>query len=67
MRKDLLKWLDRGIICPFSDSQRVSSVKIVPKKTSITVIRNNKNELILIQVQSRWGVCTNYRKLNATT
>jgi len=31
------------------------------------MIRNDKNELLLTRVQSKWRVCIDYRKLNATT
>lgn len=46
VRKEILKWLDAGVICPISDSQRVSPVQVVPKKGGITVVQNEKNELI---------------------
>jgi len=42
-------------------------IQVVPKKTSITVIRNDKNELIPTRVQSRWHVCIDYRKSNVAT
>ena len=65
VKKELLKLLDYGIIYPISDSEWVSLVQVVPKKTGITVIRNDKNELIPTRVQSRWHVCIDYNKLNA--
>ncbi|KAL4302225.1 hypothetical protein GQ457_10G011430 [Hibiscus cannabinus] len=46
VRKEILKWLDAGIIYPISDSEWVSPVQCVPKKGGITVISNEKNELI---------------------
>ena len=46
VRKEVLKWLDHGIIYPISDSEWVSPVQVVPKKIGITVIRNDKNELL---------------------
>ena len=54
VKKEVLKWLDHGIIYPISDSEWVSPVQVVPKKTSITVIRNDKNELVPTRVQSGW-------------
>ena len=48
-----MKWLDHGIIYPISDSEWVSVVQVVPKKIGITVIRNDKNELVPTRVQSR--------------
>ena len=63
----MLKWLEHGIIYPISDSEWVSPIQVVPKKTRITVIRNDKNELVPTRVQSGWRVCIDYRKLNAAT
>ena len=67
VRKEVLKWLDHGIIYPISDSEWVSPVQVVPKKTGITVVRNDKNELVPTRVQSGWRVCIDYRKLNPAT
>ncbi|KAL4272007.1 hypothetical protein GQ457_13G015500 [Hibiscus cannabinus] len=44
VRKEILKWLDAGIIYPISDSEWVSPVQCVPKKGGITVISNEKND-----------------------
>jgi len=46
VRKEGLKWVDHGIIYPISDSEWVSPVQVVPKKTRIIVIMNDKNELV---------------------
>ena len=40
---------------------------MVPKKGGFTVIRNEKNELILIRTMIGWRVCIYYRKLNIAT
>ena len=40
---------------------------VVPKKGGFTVIRNEKNELILTRTVTGWRVCIDYRKLNAAT
>ena len=63
----MLKLLDHETIYPISDSEWVSPVQVVPKKTGITVIRNDKTELVLTHVQAGWRVCINCRKLNAAT
>ncbi|KAL8091462.1 hypothetical protein AgCh_033896 [Apium graveolens] len=47
VKKEILKWLDVGIIYPISDSSWVSPVQCVPKKGGITVVANEKNEFIL--------------------
>ena len=64
VREEVLKLLDVGIIYPISDSQWVSPVQVVPKKSGITVVENEKNELIPTRVQTGWRVCIDYRKLN---
>ena len=40
---------------------------MVPKKGGLTVIKNEKNELIPIIIGTRWRVCIDYRKSNTTT
>ncbi|KAL5570702.1 hypothetical protein UlMin_020299 [Ulmus minor] len=46
VKKEIIKWLDAGIIYPISDSSWVSPVQCVPKKGGMTVVENAKNELI---------------------
>ncbi|KAK8619596.1 hypothetical protein V6N13_135878 [Hibiscus sabdariffa] len=67
VRKEILKWLDAGIIYPISDSEWVSPVQCVPKKGGVTVITNEKNELIPSRTVTGWRVCMDYRKLNKAT
>ena len=67
MKEDILKWLNAEIIYPISDSQWVSPVHVVPKKTGITVIVNDKGEEIQTRLPTKWRVCIDYRKLNAAT
>ncbi|BBN70473.1 transposable element gene, partial [Prunus dulcis] len=56
-----------GIIYPISDSKWVSPVQVVPKKSGITVVKNEDNELVPQRIQTGWRVCIDYRKLNTTT
>jgi len=42
VQKEVVKHLDVGIIYTISDSQWVSPVQVVPKKSSITIIKNNE-------------------------
>jgi hypothetical protein len=67
VKKEILKWLDAGIIYPISDSSWVSLVQCVPKKGGMTVISNEKNELIPTRTVTGWRVCMDYRKLNKAT
>ena len=46
VKNEVIKLLDNGIIYPISDSKWVSPTQVVPKKPGVTVITNEKNELI---------------------
>ena len=67
VKKEVLKWLDHGIVYPISHSEWVSSVQFVLKKTGIIMIRNDKKQLVPMRVQFGWRVCIDYRKSNAVT
>ncbi|XP_070010495.1 uncharacterized protein [Nicotiana sylvestris] len=43
------------------------SVQCIPKKGGITVVTNDKNEMIPIRTVTRWRVCMDYHKLNKVT
>jgi len=57
VKKEVMKLLVAGIIYPISDSTWVSPIQVVPKKPSITVVRNRDNELISTKVANSWRVC----------
>ena len=67
VRAEVLKLLQAGIIYPISDSPWVSPTQVVPKKSGITVIQNEKGEEITTRLTSGWRVCIDYRKLNVVT
>ena len=67
VKKEILKLLDVGVIYPISDSKWVSPVQVVPKKSGVTIVRNQDNELVPTRIQSGWRVCIDYRKMNAMT
>ena len=67
VRKEVIKWLDAGIIYPILDSSWVSLVQCVPKKGGITIVENEHNQLIPTRTITDWRICTDYRKLNKAT
>jgi hypothetical protein len=67
VKKEVLKLLKAGVIYPISDSEWVSPVQVVPKKGGITVIHNEKIELIPQRTVTGWRMCIDYWKLNETT
>jgi len=54
VRKEVVKLLEAGMIYPISDSSWVSPVQVVPKKGGMTVVKNEKNELIPTRTVTGW-------------
>ena len=67
VKEEIIKCLDNNIIYPISDSTWVSPVQVVPKKSGVTVIKNDSNELVPTKIKTKWRVCIDYRKLNSAT
>jgi hypothetical protein len=67
VKMEVLKLLKAEVMYPISDSEWVSPVQVVPKKNGMTVILNEKNELIPRQITTGWWMCIDYRKLNKAT
>jgi hypothetical protein len=62
-----LKLLHPGIIYLVPNSEWVSPVEVVPKKGGMTIVHNDKNELIPQRTVTGWRMFIDYRKLNKTT
>ncbi|CAN6691797.1 unnamed protein product [Malus baccata var. baccata] len=67
VKKEFIKLFDVGIIYHISDSKWVSLIQVVPKRSGVTVVKNEASELVPTRVQNSWRVCTDYRKINSTT
>ena len=67
VKKEIIKWLDAGIIYPIYDNVWVSPIQCVPKKGGMTVVSNEKDELISTRTITGWRICMDYRKLNKAT
>ena len=50
VKKEIIKWLDVGVIYPIADSSWVCPVQCVSKKGGMTVVSNEKNELVPIRL-----------------
>ena len=67
VRAKVLKLPQVGIIYLILDSPWVSPTQVVPKKSGITVVQNERGEEVATHLTSGWRVCIDYRKLNAVT
>ena len=46
VKKEIIKLLDVGVFYPILDSKWVSLVQVIPKKSCITVVENEENDLV---------------------
>ena len=67
VRNEILKLLEAGIIYHVADSQWVSHVHCVPKNGGITVVPNDKDELIPQRIVIGYRMVIDFHKLNKAT
>ncbi|XP_042387631.1 uncharacterized protein LOC121979712 [Zingiber officinale] len=54
VKKEVTRLLQAGIIYPISDSKWVSLIHVVLKKSGVTVVANEENELVPTGVKNSW-------------
>ena len=64
VRAEVLKLLQAGIIYPISDSTWVSPTQVVPKKSGVITVHNEKGEEVPNRLTTGWRVYIDYRRLN---
>ncbi|CAN6721058.1 unnamed protein product [Malus baccata var. baccata] len=64
VRNEVMKLLDAGMIYHISDSKWISPTQVVPKRSGITVVKNDNNELVPTRLTTGWRMCVDYRKIN---
>ena len=67
VKNKIIKWLDYSVIYLIKDSSWVCPFQCVPKEGGMTVVPNDKNELVPIRPLTGWRICIDYLKLNAWT
>ena len=67
VKKEVLKLLHVGIIYLVQDSKWVNPIQVVPKKGGMTVVRDERIELIPQRTVTGWRMCIDYRMLNKAT
>jgi hypothetical protein len=67
VKKEVIKLPDVEIIYLMPYREWVSPVHCVPKKGGLTVVKNEKNELIPQRTVTGWRMCIDYHKLNKAT
>ena len=67
VRKEVIRLLEGGIIYPISDSKWVNPVHSIPKHGGITIIQNDKYEVLPSRTITEHKMYVDFRKLNKIT
>lgn len=61
---EIIKWLYASMVNPITNNKWVSLVHCVLKKGGITIIPNEKNELMPMRQVTGWIYYINYQKMD---
>ena len=64
---EVLKLLQPDIIYPILDNPWVSPTQVLPKKSGVTIVQNEKGVDMPTRLTIGWRVCVDYKRLNAMT
>lgn len=67
VKKKIIKRLEAWVIYPISGSSWVIPIQCAPKKSGLTIMKNEKDQLVSTQPMIGWHVCIDYRHLNLWT
>ena len=62
VKKEIIKWLDAGVIYQISDSTWVCPVQCVPMKGGMTTVPSEKKEHVPMRPVTWWRVYMDYLK-----
>ena len=62
VRAEIVKLLDNRLIYPIFDSEWISPVHVVPKKSGFTMVESENKELVQTRLPTKIRVCINYQK-----
>ena len=60
MKKEVFKWLHDRFIYAISHCSWVNPVQVVPKKVGITIVKNDKDDIISTHTVIGWKLCIDY-------
>jgi len=56
VKNEIIKWLEESVIYPTADSKWVSPVQCVPKKGGISIVPEEKGELVSMRPVTGWRI-----------
>ena len=62
IKNEIIKLLDAGIIYLIATNKWVSPTQVVPKKSRVIVVMNEKNDSLPTKLVTRWCMCIDYKK-----